>query len=43
MVETPVLPMPKFFGRRSMRGFLGFLGCLLAEENGAGAGFFLGA
>jgi hypothetical protein len=37
------IPMPKFLGRFSMRGFFAFLGGLFADENGAEATFFLGA
>jgi len=43
MINSDSLPMPKFLVRFSMRGFFAFLGALLAEENGAGATFFLGA
>jgi hypothetical protein len=38
-----VLPIPKFLGCFSMRGFFAFLGALLDEAKGAGATFRFGA
>ena len=43
MADKKGIPIPKFLGRFSMRGFLAFLGALFCDENGAGATFLLGA